>query len=145
MRQATAARERADWPSVLSAYERACALGDANGCDAWGGLLCVGAGDQVPRDEQRCMELTAKACDMGAREACRATGNLYSQGSRDGTSFPRDLERAFQIYEKTCRAGDGASCARLAYCYEDGDGVKRNPKLAKQYRWMAGELGFVGE
>jgi TPR repeat protein len=131
--------------AARTALQRACDLSEAKGCALLANLLLTGVPGAIPRDEKRGLELMEKGCTLGWREGCRLLGNLYQQGSLEPGAFPQDLRRSFSIYEQTCRAGDAYACASLAHCYDAGLGVARDAKLARQYRWMAEELGYVGE
>jgi TPR repeat protein len=131
--------------TARTALQRACDLSEPKGCTLLAGLLLTGIPDEIPRDEKSGVALMEKGCKLGSREGCRLLGNLYQQGSLEPGAFPQDTRRAFGIYRETCRAGDAYACASLAHCYDAGLGVERDAKLARQYRWMADELGYVGE
>jgi hypothetical protein len=131
--------------AAARSLERACDLDDPKGCTVLGTLLLTGVSGTLARDERRGLDLTKKGCDLGSIDACRQLGNLYQQGSQEPGMFSRDLALSFAVYRQTCRAGDAYACASLAHCYEAGLGVAVDAGMARQYRWMAEELGYVAE
>ena len=56
------------WPAARALFEKACGLGDPEGCEVGGALFALGIGGDP--DAKRAFALFAKACDAELREAC---------------------------------------------------------------------------
>lgn len=138
---------------VVALFDRACTLGDPEGCAYAGRLLLDGRGE---RNDGRGVELLERACDDGVVRACDAlvrmnesrasrarfrANDRYSLQARclrgDGNScfyvgvgfergtngFPKDVPRGAAAYARGCDAGERVSCNNLANDYYYGDGV----------------------
>ncbi len=81
-------------------YGRACALGDAQGCELQATLITVGD----PRREQA----ARLACDAG-----RVTGCVIALGAGQLGADERDVQRAHRVFEDACDDGDRYACNNL--------------------------------
>lgn len=95
-------------------YERACVLGDLNGCYNFGAALAEGVGRRRNFAEAR--RLFQLGCDQenpppwfSRADSCASLGTLYENG--DGVR--RDTERARQLYQIGCDGGATWVCPYL--------------------------------
>jgi TPR repeat protein len=114
-----------DVARTLSLYERACNGGHADGCRYL--ASAYRAGDIVPKDETRGLQLLQKACDLqselGQPElACHALGVAYEWGS----GVARDSTRASTLYERACDLGHENGCSSAASLYQPSTGVLKD-------------------
>jgi TPR repeat protein len=130
-----------DFRHVADLYERACAAGSGRGCSVLSGLYCSGAQGAIPVDYARCQALAERACALEP-DGCFDLANLYLQG-RPG--IQQDRRRAFELFRNTCRTGHDLACKVLSDCYAQGWGVGKDAARARQYLWMAEQLGYVGD
>lgn len=86
-------------------------------------------------DRKRAFEADQRACEQKQLAACRALGAYYLKGSPGVVE--QNPAKAAQILDQACKAGHAASCFDLATLYEEGKGVKRNPKKAARLRTKA--------
>jgi len=154
----------------VSAYQCACELGSARGCNDLGVKYLDGEG--VPRDEGRAAELLRKSCSGRLPMGCFNYGWLLHQGlgvPRDTSAAlehytyaceqdigvacnalaliltdeqePPDNARALPLFEKACGAEVPAACMSAGSMYQNGDGVAANlTEAARLYR-----LSYEGE
>lgn len=115
-------RDRKD-AEALALHEKACALGDADGCSMAAMLVDDGRGAKV--DFQRAFDLYVKACDLGDSYACdSAAGYLGDFGT-----LPRDREREQALSERSRAMSEKAcvekkerySCSSAAIDYQYAD------------------------
>jgi len=121
------AEEKAQAAEYFSA---GCQKKDRESCFSLAEILKEGKG--VARNDKAAFEAYRKACDLGQLGACRAVGAYYLAGS-PGIVDP-NAAKAARIFERACRAGHAGSCFDLATLYDEGKGVKRNPKKAARLR-----------
>lgn len=101
-----------DEAKAVEHYDRACELGDAEGCVA--AAARYNGGEGVDRNPQTGAERLERACELGHLDACVDLGlaRMFGRG------VPRDVARARQLFEQVCGLdgeGDGGrSCATLA-------------------------------
>lgn len=55
-------------------------------------------------------------------------------------NIAQDMKRCFEYSVKACDLDNMYACANLSMMYAKGDGVEKNPDLAKKYRTKAEEL-----
>lgn len=155
----TETREPTRADRSLGAYERACELGSARGCNDLGVKYLEG--DGVPKDEGRAAALLRKSCAGRLPMGCFNFGWLQQQGigvPQDASSAekhytfacdqeigaacnalaliltderePPDNERALPLFEKACGASVPAACMSAGAMYQNGDGVSADPTTA---------------
>lgn len=96
-----------DGDAQLAALERACALGDQEGCNNLGWSLARGT--SRAKNPQRARELFAASCAKDNLHGCDG----LAQAWRDGIGGPIDLNKASQIWATACARSDGSSCHNL--------------------------------
>jgi TPR repeat protein len=128
-------------------HERACAIGDPNGCALAGhyekarGMADKGCknGDSTAcatlqqfdklagecEDVQECRVL----CDARFGDACGQLGDIYF----DGLDVRKNVSTAIDLWKKGCELGSPGSCNALGAQYFDGNGVPRDRKTAERY------------
>ena len=94
-------------------------------------------GKGVAKDDKAAFEAYRKACDLGQLAACRAVGSYYLSGSPG--IVDQNAAKAARIFDRACKAGHAGSCFDLAKLYDEGKGVKQNPKKAARLR-IKGEV-----
>ncbi|HEX7601172.1 MAG TPA: hypothetical protein VF316_06180 [Polyangiaceae bacterium] len=116
----------------LAEHARACDEGDTAWCMSVGNAFEFGADKDLPR----AIRVYQKGCDGGDPGACANAGRLILLGF--GAAM--DADKALALFEKGCAMDIGRdTCAQLAARYEKGDGVKKDPKKAKEYWTQACE------
>jgi TPR repeat protein len=116
-------------------YDKACVLGDGEGCYA---LVEQLAGEQPAR----VVVLLDRACELGEPRGCARAGDEYASGER----VARNMERASAAWQAACDSGEDVAyraCDSLADALLDGrlprdqaraDKLKqRGEELAGQY------------
>jgi TPR repeat protein len=107
-------------------YERACALGYADGCRHAGNMFESGRkakteslypqvppappGLDLPKDVPRAVTLYHRACEGYDEQACFIAGRLLAGGE----GMPADPERAFGYFSRLCGDGMSEACSRAA-------------------------------
>jgi TPR repeat protein len=86
-------------------------------------------------DVKRAFEACQRDCDRKELGACRALASYYLSGSPGVVD--QNAAKAAQVLDHACKAGHAGSCVDLATLYEEGKGVKRNPKKAARLRTKA--------
>lgn len=114
-------------PDVVALFDRACTLGDPEGCYYAGRLLFGGRG--VPRDADRGIERLEHACDDGVLRACET---LVRQrvGERDAKSTgSARWQNRYQL-QAQCIDGDANGCFYVGLYFDRG--TNGFPKDAKR-------------
>ena len=142
--------------AAARAFARACELGDAAGCRAWGALLETGQG--VPLDLKQALAAYTRACDRQDGPSCLRLAEAWLQGrgvardARRGMSLAetacdlgelrgctvrgaqlaaaKDIAGALRAFDRACRGGEPLACFELGSRYETGNGVARDVKRA---------------
>jgi TPR repeat protein len=147
--------ERSGYPSHVEAFDRACAIGFAAGCenrrvgagdaaalrtaapnpDEYPILMLAGKGPVVVRTS---LELYERACQQGWMGACEHAARYYARG--EGT--PRDPARAVFEFDKACTGGEPTACSSVGAMYMNGFGVARDDAQAMAYFAKACTLGL---
>ena len=52
-----------------------------------------------------------------------------------------DLKKGFELYKLGWERGDALAATNIGYCYEVGQGIRRNRKKAIEYYTYAAEMG----
>lgn len=116
----------------LAEHARACDKGDTAWCMSVGNAFEFGADKDLPR----AILVYQRGCDGGDPGACANAGRLILLGF--GAAM--DADKALALFVKGCAMDIGRdTCAQLAARYEKGDGVKKDPKKAKEYWTQACE------
>jgi TPR repeat protein len=106
-------------------------------CSLLGALYI--AGDGIPKDLEKGLELSVVGCDRGDSFGCFNAAAVYTAGA----GVPADAAKADSYLDLACKGGDGEGCYDLAIAYEKGNGVTRDAKHATELRRKACELGFA--
>jgi TPR repeat protein len=111
-------------------FSLGCEKNDGESCTSLAEILKDG--DGAAKDVKRAFEAYQRACDLSQLGACRAVASYYLSGSPGVVD--QNPTKAAQIFDRACKAGNSGSCFDLATLYEQGKGVKRNPKKAARLR-----------
>ena len=114
-------------------FSLGCQKNDGESCTAFAEIVEEGQG--AARDVKRAIEAYQRACDLKQLGACRALGSYYLSGSPGVVD--QNPAKAVRILDLACKAGHAGSCFDLATLYEEGKGVRRNPKKAARLRTKA--------
>ena len=134
-------------------YRKAAEQGNAAAGYQLGFIYDFG-GWKVPKDDQQAAHWYRNAvvsyrklAEQGDVDAQRTLGDMFSQGKK---GVPKDVQQAThwyrlaaEQYRKASEQGDADALFRLANMYAHGQGVTRNPELAKQWETEAAEQGSV--
>jgi TPR repeat protein len=116
-------------------FSLGCQKNDGESCASLAEILKDGQG--AAKDVKRAFDAYKRACDLRQLGACRAVGSYYLSGSPGVVD--QNPAKAAKIFDRACKAGHAGSCFDLATLYEEGKGVKRNPKKAARLR-IKGEV-----
>ena len=97
------------------------------------------AGDGVPKDLAKGLELSVLGCERGDSFGCFNAASVYSAGA----GVPADPAKAAEYLDLDCKAGDGEGCFDLGVAYEKGNGVARDRRRANELFVRACQLGFA--
>lgn len=93
-------------------FERACELGDYEGCVSLGVQLDARA-STIPDGPQRAHALYEKACDQNVASGCLFLGYTYSNtGGHIGA--PPDPAKAAALFKKACDLGNADACTEAS-------------------------------
>lgn len=123
-----------DLNRAVALYERACELGNPDGCLRIRMLAkrFEGGDSVLTRDLNRAAALAERSCELDS-DTCGYLGRLGLQHV-EGDDVPLALDRAVAITSRACELDDGA-CAfldRLARMLLSGERVPRDPELAEE-------------
>ena len=106
-------------------YETACDLGHLKAC-VWLGSLYL-AGENVPKDYSRAIELLKKPCEHNNSQACFLIATAYEKQKK--------YQQTLVYYDKTCRLNNFNGCNALGYMFLTGKdyGVEKNYAKALVY------------
>jgi TPR repeat protein len=133
--QQVASGGAADKARAAEYFSMGCQKNDGKSCTLLAEIVKDGQGGA--KDDQRAFEAYQRACDLRQMGACRALGSYYLSGSPGVVS--QDPAKAARIFDRACKGGDAGSCFDLATLYEQGKGVRRDPKKAARLR-VKGEV-----
>jgi len=86
-------------------------------------------------DKLRAMDLFKKSCDMNmnpSAEGCHRYAAMLINGMKD-LGIERDPAKALPYATKGCDLGNIQACVNSSVIYKTGDGVEKNPRMAKIY------------
>ncbi len=95
-------------------FEKACAGGNATGCNNLGVLYSKGSG--VAKDAARAEALFEKACAIGRADSCGGAAQMLYNGN----GVAQDKKKAARLFEQGCIGGSGASCEVAGVYYSQG-------------------------
>lgn len=127
---------------AVAFYTNACDMGYAEGCYEAGRIHLWKREDRVGLDFYK------KACDLGYGEGCLVLAELlfyiyYEEDYKKGEEGKNMLKKGIALLKKACDLGSGQACERLAYQYETGNIVIKNPEIAIALEEKACLLGWV--
>jgi TPR repeat protein len=103
-----------DYSASQAAFQRACDLGDADGCAGVG--LGYAWGLAREDDPERGVSLLADACAKGSARGCFGLADAHNNGR--GASY--DPVRALALFEQACEAGELRACADAGIHHQYG-------------------------
>ncbi|HEX2881785.1 MAG TPA: tetratricopeptide repeat protein, partial [Polyangiaceae bacterium] len=116
-------------------FERACQLGEPNGCFNLGNLYYAGRG--VSENKQRAFSLFEQACNAGKAAGCINAGTMYD----DGEGVTAEPPKAFALFKKACEGNEAVGCSNLAFMLGEGRGATADQAAAAQTYERACTLG----
>ena len=112
----------------VSLFEKACQLGNSDGCGIAGKLYDFSM--FMRNDHSKALKYLEKACKLGAQISCHAVGYYYEKGR----VVEKNMETAAEYYLGGCAGGDPDSCGSLGLLMIKGlGGVPQNSNLAYKY------------
>lgn len=130
-----------DWPKALWFHDRACTLGDADGCIATGYLYSSGkvgmSGNPPQPGIGSAFSYYQRACELSPA-LCFVVAAMHERGK--GTA--KNLGMADTLYTRACRA-DAASCGYQADFMLRRTDVKPDQAVAATHYQMACDKGRV--
>lgn len=102
----------ADEARSQALFERACELGDYEGCVSLGVQLDARASTN-PDGPKRAVELYRKACDQNVASGCLFLGYTYS-GDGGHVGAPPDPALAASHFKKACELGSSEACTEAS-------------------------------
>jgi len=126
-----------DTERARSAYDEACASGDAAGCYNFGIMLYKGDGGQVDKTGARAA--FDKACEGGYAAGCYNFGSMLYTG--DGGQVDKTGARA--AYGKACEGGYAAGCYNFGNMLSNGHGGQVDKAGARAAYGKACEGGYA--
>jgi uncharacterized protein len=97
------------------------------------------AGDGIPKDLARGLELSVLGCDRGDSFGCFNAAAVYTSGN----GVAPDAAKAVRYLDLACKGGDGEGCFDLGVAYEKGKGVAPDRHRASELFVKACQLGFA--
>src|SRR5215471_7137292 len=101
--------------------------------------LAYAAGNGVPRDLDKAVELYRKAADHGNVKAMNNLGACYANGS----GVERDDAKSAEWYRKAAEKGSSLAQDNLGSLYLAGHGVSKNAREAANWFRKAAEQNFL--
>lgn len=130
----------ADDEKSRNLFERACKLGDYEGCVSLGVQL-EARELQIPDGPQRAIALYQSACDHDVANGCLFLGYAYA-GSSGHSAVPVDEGRAHAFFERTCQLKGASGCAHAAQDFLEGRrGQPSDSARAVDFYQQACDLG----
>jgi uncharacterized protein len=123
--------DEGDYALVRDLYEKACALGDLDGCTNRGLMFETGAAEN--QDYGKAQTIYEDVCRRHGASGCRNLGRLYMEGS----GVPQDGATAAKYLEKACALDPAYGCILLASLYYEGNGVAKDDVRARRYNEKA--------
>ncbi|KAG8285856.1 Cytochrome c oxidase assembly factor 7 [Homalodisca vitripennis] len=132
--------QKQDRTKALEYFEKSCTHGDMNGCFRAGILSAIISTAKDPiRTFKQAMALFEKGCEGKHHESCYHLSGVFMEGY-EREKIAKDMKRCFDYTLKACDLDNMYACANLSLMYQKGDGVEKNPELAKKYRTKAEDL-----
>ena len=129
---------------AFALYERACTLGNRQGC--LDGGVQVFQGDGIDKDVTKGLALIDKGCDYGSLVACKDMSVIYDNGEG---GIAKDAAKAFAYAEKSCGDGgfDAADGGQVAFgCTAAGvalfEGIGRKIDADKGFAYFDKACGY---
>lgn len=115
----------ADAGQAITFYDRACTLGDLDGCIGAAEMHASGVVSGKVEHE-KAVPLLDRACKAGSGRACHLLAGKYDFAlgvAEDKAKAAALYTKAFGMLEAECGKGVGASCDLVGVMYRDGSGV----------------------
>ena len=120
---------------AFALYEKACKLGDMDGCAAVAGAYDGNSlWGVVESDYEKAAGLYEKACETKNADACLRIAKKYDDAAK--------FTDALKYYKLACEAGEGEGCYNAADIYESGDATPKNDAQAAKFYDLACQNGF---
>jgi hypothetical protein len=117
-----------------SVFQRACELGDAEGCFSMGTLLAQH--QEVGQNRAWALEFIKKGCDRGSPDACLRLAHALEEG---GLGLQANPVRAAGLYEQVCQQEVPDACVALARVYaQPGGPLESQERAATLYQRACG-------
>jgi len=108
------------------------AVDDGDGFSANKLFYCYWTGAWgVKKDKELAKKYLLKAAELGDPQGCYNLGRQYFMGN---DLVDKDYGQAFVYTKKAADMGHVDACNAIAYFYENGIGIDKNPQKAKEYK-----------
>ncbi|WP_164017575.1 sel1 repeat family protein [Pyxidicoccus trucidator] len=149
-----------DWAAVSKAYQRACELGEVEGCTAMVRTFVGGRGQD--RSLALVIQTAARACKLGDVESCAQEKQYSALQAGCAANKPAecqrladfqlkppasaaDRERGVALLERYCQRGTAPACVRLAELFESDEwGFEPELQRTVAYQERAVKAGAEG-
>lgn len=95
-----------DYAKAKPLFEKACAVGDQDGCKELAALYQYGRG--VPQNQAKALEIYTATCAAKNATSCYYAAEMHRYGQ--GTA--KNLKQAAALYEKACATGYKSACGK---------------------------------
>jgi TPR repeat protein len=130
----------ADDEKTQALFDRACRLGDYEGCVSLGVQL-EARELSIPDGPKRAVELYQSACDHDLASGCLFLGYAYA-GSSGHSAVATDNARAHTFFERACQLKGASGCVHAGSDYLEGRrGFQKDPGRAVELYQRACDLG----
>jgi len=126
-----------DFYEAVKWFRDAAKQGNADG-QFWLGR-CYQFGEGVSGNEDAALIWYRKAAEQGHPRATFNIGSIYK--NKDSNEAKKWFEKAVPLYKKEAERGNAEFQWRLGICYELGDGVEKDLKIALYWYRKAAETG----
>lgn len=108
-----------------------CDAGDMAACLKAGKIYRFGKflGYDTPKNIELATQYYAKGCANQSKEACKDLYTMYWD-LYQRNEYARSDPALLKVFETSCNGGYGPACSSLAYNYQKGKGVGKNPMKA---------------
>jgi len=110
-----------------------CRTGNVQSCYDAGMLLITGENAENQEKKDLGLEYIRRACTYGLDKACDTLGDNYYSN--------KHYQAARPLYERSCKRGVVHACEALGTMYRDGQDIRANDVISREYYEKACTLG----
>ncbi|KNE60015.1 hypothetical protein AMAG_05454 [Allomyces macrogynus ATCC 38327] len=90
-------------------------------------------GEGIPINVEKAIKLHERAAALKDTDAMYVLGQLYHEGSDQGTGVKKDYAKAMEWYLRGASRGDASSMHAISEMYEKGQGVAKSEEKAREW------------